>query len=433
MGLFDKLKTSVGIGGAKIEVKLDPGPVPLGGFARGKVILKGGKSEQKSNAVHVQLKRNKIVRVEVDGKKQDQTQTDVLTEENLAPYEITIQPDSERWFEFALQVPNEGGEEQRISYEVYATCDIPGMIDPSSTVKVPLTKAQEMTAANIPQLLELAEQLRNQGNKDAELEGVLKQVLGFDNKNTRALKMIAQTLDYNNGAEAASYWKQYLDLVPADVDAWVSFASNAERRGSFEEGLRHSSRAVELAPGRTDVWLNRANILEQMQKWTDAVAAYDRALGGDHPYTRIHVQKANALIKSEQKSAAAGVLLEAGKAGDQYCLSEILEALEGLGQDQHEEVLIAAAVKENADSYYPWQTKAERLLKRNNGQGAITAVETALSKDVSSDWARSQLWFLKGKAFETLSKPADAKLAYNKAIEEYNDHREAKDRLKAIR
>lgn len=433
MGFFDKLKTSVGIGGAKIEVKLDAGPVPLGGFARGKVILRGGKTEQKSNAVQLELRRNKVVRVEIDGKKQDQTQTDKLHEENLAPYELTLQPESERWFDFAVQIPNEGGEEQRISYEIYATADIPGMIDPSSTVKIPLTKAQELTAANIPQLLEVAEQLRNAGNKDAELEGVLKQILGLEAKNTRALKMLAQALDYNNPAEASTSWHNYLELVPADTDAWNAWASNAERRGAFEEGLRHSARAIELAPGRTDLWLTRANILEQMQKWTEAVDAYDKALGGDQPYTRIHVQKAGALIKAERQTDAAGVLLQAGKAGDQYCLSEILDALEGIGQVEHEEQLISLAVRENPDSYYPWQTKAERSIKRSNAVAAITAVDTALSKDVSSDWARSQLWFLRGKALELQSQGDQAKQAYEKALESYKDHREAKDRLKALR
>ena len=40
---------------------------------------------------------------------------------------------------------------------------------------------------------------------------------------------------------------------------------------------------------------------------------------------------------------------------------------------------------------------------------------------------------MKGKAFETLNKNADAKTAYAKAVEEYKEHREAKDRLKALK
>jgi sporulation-control protein spo0M len=232
MGLFDKLKLSVGIGGAKVEVKLNPGPVPMGGFAKGQVIIHGGKVEQKLNGVLVTLKRSKVVRVEVEGKLQDQTQTENLHEDNLAPYEQTISAGSDMYYEFAMQVPNEGGEESRISYEIHASADIPGAIDPSASVKIPLTKAAEMTAAQIPQMLGVADQLRNQGNKEAELEGVLAQVLALDANNTRALRMMAEVQDYRSPAEAAQRWKALVALIPEDIEAWGRLAQNAERRGT---------------------------------------------------------------------------------------------------------------------------------------------------------------------------------------------------------
>lgn len=433
MGLFDKLKLSVGIGGAKVEVKLNPGPVPLGGFAKGQVILHGGKVEQKCNALTVTLKRSKVVRVEVEGKLQDQTQTDNLHQDDLAAYEQTIHPGSDSYYDFAMQIPNEGGEESRISYEIVASADIPGAIDPSASVKIPLGKAAEMTIAQVPQMLGVADQLRNQGNKEAELEGVLAQVLSVDANNTRALRMMAEVMDYRSPAEAAQKWKAFVALVPEDVDAWSRLAQNAERRGAFDEALQHSAKTVELAPGKTEVWLTRANIFEQKQGWSDAVSCYEKALAGDNPYTRIHVQKANALLKQDKKEDAVAALTVAGKAGDAYCLSEILDALDAAGRPEFEEEMIIEAIKQNADSYYPWQTKAERLMKRNAAAQAVTAIETALTKDVSSDWARGQLWFMKGKAFESLNKNAEAKTAYAKAVEEYKEHREAKDRLKALK
>lgn len=66
------MKQAVGIGGAKVEVRLNPGPVALGGFAKGRVVLKGGKGEQKCNGVEFALKRTTTRKVEREGKLVDQ-------------------------------------------------------------------------------------------------------------------------------------------------------------------------------------------------------------------------------------------------------------------------------------------------------------------------------------------------------------------------
>lgn len=65
-------------------------------------------------------------------------------------------------------------------------------------------------------------------------------------------------------------------------------------------------------------------------------------------------------------------------------------------------------------------------------QDAIEAADTALKKNVSSDWSRADLWVLKGRAFQQLQKKDDAKVAYETALRECKDHHDAKQRLKAL-
>jgi len=103
MGFFDKMKLAVGIGGAKVEVKLEPGAVPLGGFVKGQVIIRAGKSEQKCNGVPTLLKRSSVVMVRnEDGSKRKETRWDTLAEENLAAYEVTLHPGSEYTYDFTF-------------------------------------------------------------------------------------------------------------------------------------------------------------------------------------------------------------------------------------------------------------------------------------------------------------------------------------------
>src|SRR5580765_630234 len=109
MGFFDKMKQAVGIGGAKIDISLNDGAAPLGGFAKGRVILHGGKSEQKCHAIEARLERVTTVRVDVEGKMQNKEDVEVVASETLASYHFTISPDSEQPFDFAYKVPREGG------------------------------------------------------------------------------------------------------------------------------------------------------------------------------------------------------------------------------------------------------------------------------------------------------------------------------------
>src|SRR5687767_2107351 len=61
MGFFDKMKASVGIGGAKIELAVPDSPALKGGTLQGTVILTGGKIAQRCNGITVTLRVTRMV------------------------------------------------------------------------------------------------------------------------------------------------------------------------------------------------------------------------------------------------------------------------------------------------------------------------------------------------------------------------------------
>lgn len=433
MGFFGKVLASVGVGGAKVAVKLNPGPVPLGGFARGTVSVRGGKLTQTCNGVLVKLQRIKVVRVEIDGKSRDQSERDTLQEDNLAPYEQTIEPESDCSYDFSMRIPDEGGEESRISYEIVGEADIPGAIDPSGSAKVPLTKAAKLTAESIPQLVELARALHGQGSdKYAELEGVLRQILSLDERHTEALKLAAQIIGIRSAPEATSYFSRYLEIVPSDAEAWSDLAWNASSRGANDEALRHSAKALELAPSSSGYWTQRASLLATAGRHLDAAEAYRQSLTGDSPSARAYLDMAEQLQKAGRSERAVEALLEGGRKGEPYLLAELLDALSALGRTEHEGELIARAKEAHPEDPEPWKVEAERLLKRNDPAASLAALDRALKQDVRSDWTRSRLLLLRGTAFEALSRRDDARATYEQALAADKNNAEAKSRLRLM-
>lgn len=436
MGFFDKIKQSVGIGGAKVDISMNAGPVSLGGFAKGRLVLKGGKSEQQCNAIEARLERVTTIRVQVEGKMQDKDDVEVIQSEKLANYSFTISADSEQTFEFAFKVPREGGPGTRIKYRIYGTADIPGAIDPSKTVELQVTDAAPaaMGLGDVPNLLSTAKTLRDQGgDKGVEVEALLKQVLQLDATNTQALRMLAETVGWRNEAEAVPHWNKYLELVPADTEAWEELARNAERRGATAEALKTFDKALSLAPNRSYLHSQRARVLETMSKFDEAIAAWDNALKGDSPDQGFAVSRAKVLVKQGKKDEAEAALLTIGEAGDRYRLGEVLDALVDLGAPQHEDKLIAKALTINQDDPFAvHELRAQRLLKRGEYEKTLEAADAAMKGPNLGEWSLSNLMTVKGQALEHLKRTADAKVAYKKALDIYKDNYDAKTRLKAL-
>lgn len=434
MGLFDKMKQAVGIGGAKVEVRLNPGPVALGGFAKGRVLLKGGKGEQKCDGIVLELKRITTLKVEREGKLVDQDSIDVIATEKLADYSWAIHPESEQSWDFAVKVPREGGPGSRIKYQLYATADIPGAIDPSNTVDLPVTDAPQLTQADVPELLSTVRTLRSQGGDNGpQIEGLLKQVLGFEPMNTEAMRLLAEQIGYRNEAEAVPYWNKYLQVVPTDVEAWEELARNAERRSAYAEALQVFDKALTMAPKSSSLHGQRARVLVSMSRLDDAIAAYDNALTGDRPEGYYGIERAKTLAKANRKAEAEAALVAVAQSGDPWVLEQVLEALFDLGSTQHEEAIIAHAFKVNQDDpYRVHQVNADRLLKRQQYEKAIEAIDQAMKGTNHSEWTLSKLMGQRGQALEHLRRTDEAKLAYKKALEIDANNYDAKTRLKAL-
>lgn len=432
MGFFDKMKASVGIGGAKVEVILEPGAVPRGSYAKGEVIVRAGKLDQKCNGVILQLSRTKVVRQSVNGNMQDVDVTDTLSEENLAAYEQDLRPGNEFHYSFSVMVPDEGGEEQRVTYKITASADIPGAIDPSDTKKLVTSAPQAFTLANVPQMLDTAVSLeRAGGDKSAQLQAILKQILALDANNTQALKMLARHLAYSSAAEAATYFNRYLEQVPLDGEIWQEFAQSTFDRGAFQEALGYSDKATELMPNSAYAWQHKARVLEKLGKIDEAVNAFETSKKGDYPSNRVDVDKAQMLQRANRLQEAATAFLEAGKKGDPHTLEDVLEGLKAAGEAGHDAELIELAKQKDPEQYWAWQVHAKWVVDSNPTE-AIQQVETALTKNVSSEWSRADLLVLKGRAFEKLQQRTDAKAAYEAALKQCKDHYDAQQRLKAL-
>lgn len=431
MGFFDKMKASVGIGGAKVELQLDGAPIARASYAKGTVVLKGGKLAQKCNDIIVQVRRTKIVRQTVDGNTKDVDQTDTVTEEHLAKYEQDIEPGSERHFSFSIMIPDEGGEEHRVRYAISASADIPGAIDPSDTKNISTTAPAAATVQNIPQLLETAVGLERAGDKEVQLISVLKQIVNLDPKETQALKMLARHMAYSSAAEAAAYFKRYLDEVPLDGEIWQEFAQSTFDRGAHQEALGYSDKATELMPKSAYAWQHKARIYEKLEKIDDAVKAYEQSKKADHPSNRLDVDKAQMLQRANRLQEASEAYLEAGKKGDPYTLEDVLEGLKASGVSGRDQEFIDLAKNKDPEQYWAWQVHAKWVID-SDPQTAISQVETALTKNVSSEWSRADLLVLKGRAFEKLTRKAEAKATYEAALKQCKDHYDAQQRLKAL-
>lgn len=431
MGFFDKMKMAVGIGGAKVQVTLNPGAVPFGGYARGQVTLKGGKAEQKCNLIEAKLERVETVRVEVEGRMQDREQVDTLETQKLADYSFDIHEGSEQSWDFAFRVPR--GSDSRTKFRISASADIPGAIDPSSTVVVPTTD-QAAVPESAVELLSTAKTLREQGGDNGpQIESLLKQALALEPTNAQAMRLLAEQVGYRNDAEATVHWQNYLNLVPTDVDAWEDLARNAERRGAHAEALGFYDKAITLAPKKSYAHASRARTLAELGRFDDALASYDAALKGDSPDASFGILRAQVLVKAGRKPEAERALLLIGEAGDKYRLQELLEMLSDIGASEHEEALIAQALKVNEDDqFYVHEVRANRLFKRGMYEKAIEAADFAMKGLHLSEWNLSSLTALKGQALEHLNRKDEAKLAYKKALEINKDNYEAKTRLKAL-
>ena len=105
MGLFDKMKTAVGIGGAKVSMGIEAGNHQEGAFATGTVLVKGGKVDQVCDGLTIELKQLRDKIEEVNGESRTVTSKETLVIKDLAPNGFAIKPGSDNVFQFRIYLP----------------------------------------------------------------------------------------------------------------------------------------------------------------------------------------------------------------------------------------------------------------------------------------------------------------------------------------
>lgn len=101
MGLFRKILSSVGVGGAEVNTLLSKSTVRIGEEIQGTVNIIGGSVEQNINRVEVELKTEYIK--EVDDRKERHTAT---LEKLIVGRDILVNPNEKKQIPFTLRVPD---------------------------------------------------------------------------------------------------------------------------------------------------------------------------------------------------------------------------------------------------------------------------------------------------------------------------------------
>jgi hypothetical protein len=146
MGFFDKIKASVGVGGAKIQLKVGRSYYFSDETVPVTVTLLGGKLAQKCHKIDLTLTRTRdlddeeIEALKAKGQQNPSTRTtETLFELALPGSEnLTIAPDSQKEFvtELALPLDARALFADQQEFRITVSADIPGAIDPSDSASV---------------------------------------------------------------------------------------------------------------------------------------------------------------------------------------------------------------------------------------------------------------------------------------------------------
>lgn len=156
MGFFDKIKASVGIGGAKIKLQVARHYYFGDENVEVTVMLVGGKVAQKLNKLEVSVDRTRTLApedVEALKAKGEQNPSSTAKDTLLTlafpgTENVTIEPESILTFNLEFGIPRD--EHSTLSdahdYRVTVTADIPGAIDPHDSVAIKVLPPRHTSA-----------------------------------------------------------------------------------------------------------------------------------------------------------------------------------------------------------------------------------------------------------------------------------------------
>jgi Flp pilus assembly protein TadD len=304
--------------------------------------------------------------------------------------------------------------------------DLPPPTDaePAGPAEVPASKADADIAA--------AEAALKDGDA-ARAKKAAEAALAKDEKSSKAHYYAGVAGEALGEKEAAEkHYRRALELSPGLSDAAVNLSALLLDAG------RAADAAAVLKPlaGKGDplVAANYAAVLAASGDHPGALAAYETAIkGGGGKDLRVRLGYAHELVKAARKDDAAKALREglSGLADDRDLLSAMARGLAEAGayDDAIKTIDRAIKLKSSADLL------VYRALFRRGAKdpaGAKTDLDAAIAADAKIIPAYVYL----GEVLEELKKPADAKKAYEKAIELGGDSppaKKARERLESLK
>ncbi len=144
MGIIDKLKRSLNIGGCGIEVLFSRPDFPQGTAVKGKIVLKGGSIEQKADSLDIELVEFWTV------KRGKHSYTEYRSHGHISYKDVDASPGTEQEFGFSFNLPSNarltGAGSQKEGWMLKVALDVPNAIDPTCTRRVRVSPAEEFMA-----------------------------------------------------------------------------------------------------------------------------------------------------------------------------------------------------------------------------------------------------------------------------------------------
>ena len=124
-----------------------------------------------------------------------------------------------------------------------------------------------------------AEEAQLQGRLE-DAEKILRQELGRDPDNPRALRMLGTlALEANRFGAARRLLEKAVELDPGFVMGWNDLANFHMKQDRYDEALELVDKAIALDPVMAHSFVMRGNVLNKAQRHEEALQAYDQALG----------------------------------------------------------------------------------------------------------------------------------------------------------
>jgi len=130
---------------------------------------------------------------------------------------------------------------------------------------------------------ELASVLEKQ-KKYSEAEAVFRQLIAKDPQNAAALNYLGYMLAERGErlTESVDYLKRAIAIEPDNGSFLDSIGWAYYKDGKLDLAFENMKRAADQLPANSVVQDHYGDVLSKMGRWDDAIAAWNRALGGDH-------------------------------------------------------------------------------------------------------------------------------------------------------